>query len=164
MLLSDFEPEELEEGNDTKDSVVTLSSNLLSYRYDSNLEDVETYRSLGSEEDFADLDDDERLRVSDLALRIIEDILPRYSPRSQSSVQPNVELAEAARSAKTILTKLEDHTRSYEKEELQKMMEKRNELEDVLTKKREAGRDDYLLDRREKHLAAMKQELNIRYD
>lgn len=164
VLLSNFEPEELEEENERIKPTVTLSSHFLSYRYDSDLQDVETYRSLNGEKELSNLGDEERRRVTDLARAIVEDLTPRYSTEFQSSVQANVELAEAARSAKNILTKLEDHTQSYEKDELQKMMERRNELQDVLTEKREAGRDDYLLDRLEKHLSGIKQELNIRYD
>jgi CRP-like cAMP-binding protein len=164
VLLSNFGAEELDEDDDVRTPEIDLSSHFLSYRYDSDIEDVETFRNLNDKTDLQALDDEQRLRVTNLARSIVEDLLSRYSPEFQSSIQANVELAEAARSAKKILAKLEDHTRTYEKQELQKMMERRNELQDILSEKREAGRDDYLLGRLEKQLEAIKQELNLRYD
>lgn len=163
IFLTELESKELEEDND-KDREVRHSDEYLAYRYDVDPELLDRFQSTNNDQTLDDLKGDERIDIIDLVQDIVRDTSSHLNVKYSQSGEADDELVDVLRSARDSLRELEDHTETYDNEELQDVMEDRKDYLDVLEDAKEDGRDDFVIQLLENLLTGIKQEVNIRYE
>jgi CRP-like cAMP-binding protein len=163
-LLSDLSSEELENDEASISKTVTHSDEMLAFRFNVDPDVIEDFRSLSSGGSIEDFEDERRIDLSNFAQSVVEQTTEKLEIKYPEEGSVDEELVDGARTLKNLLAKLEDYSESYEKDELQAMMEKRREVEEIVNDRKEKGRSDYLIGRMVKLLRGVKQEINIHYD
>lgn len=163
-FLADLDSAQLEDKDVTLTKTIEHSNEFLAYLYDFDSEVIEAFRSLKDETNPADLNDELEAKVNELSRKIVEDASNLVEYKYPAPDDTDKDLVTAARSASKFLEKLEDHSTTYDNDKLQKIMEERKKLVEVLKEKKSDGRDDQVIKSLEKLLNGIKQEINIRYD
>lgn len=163
-LLGLFSSAELESSDGSKCISPDHSDEYLAYRFDGSPDVLQSfYRYLGGAEE--DPTDDP---VGEDLAGFVESIVEKTTDRIEVSLdgdgEPDEELIKALRTGRSVLSKLEDHSKTYEKETLQTFMETRKTLMEVVEERREQGRDDYVINRLQELLTGIKQEINLRHN
>lgn len=164
VLLPMLDSEELEDDEVAKTVSRNHHDDFLAYHFDVSLDRVRAFRSLDGEGAPGELNDEERGEVRAFVRDVVDEVTGGIEVEDDGGGEADGELARAARTAKKLLDGLEDHSETYGNDKLQKIMEKRQDVQEVLEERKEAGRDDYLVRRTENLLTGIKQEINIRYD
>lgn len=164
VLLSDLDASALETDDPEKKAALELSEEFLAYHFDADYESVESLLSSDGQLDLEELDEDSREELYELARDVVGEVTDSLQLDVNADADFDEEFVEAAKTARRLLDKLEDHSETYENEQLQKVMEKRQDIQEIVEERKQNGRGGYLLSRIERMLSGIKQEINIRYD
>lgn len=164
VLLSMLDSGELEGEGVAKTVSRSHPDDLLAYHFDVSLDVIRAFRSLDGEGNPGELDEGQRGEVRAFVRDVVDEVTGGFEVETDGGEDADEELSRAARTAKKLLDGLEDHSETYGNDQLQKIMEKRQDVQEVLEERKETGRDDYLVRRTENLLAGIKQEINLRYD
>lgn len=159
VTLSLLGSEEWEDEENTRTLEIDSTSEYLAYRFGTSAQVMERFLSVGEEDSLDRFDEEERDNLLSVAKRIIDRGLNNLDVSVDSRGEPDSQLVEATRKAREYLDDLESDE-ELDDEDLRTILEQRKPLRSTLEDRKQAGRDDYVVELLEKSLNGIDREIN----